>query len=137
VQTWNGLGWMPFTAAAACISAGATTFAYSQPTGGLSSGGTFNCATRVGATVTTSSGRAAIALANPPYTNTTQPSAMTLTLNLLSTAAGTSCSAIDTSTAATTTVMPWLASPAGANPSARVTWGRVRGDVTYVRERFD
>jgi hypothetical protein len=33
--------------------------------------------------------------------------------------------------------MPWLASPAGANPSARVTWGRTRGDAQYIRERFD
>jgi hypothetical protein len=138
VQTWNGLGWMPLTAAAACISAGATTFAYSQPTGGLAGGGgAFNCATRVATTVTTSNGRAAISLANPPNTGTTQPSAMTLTLNLLSAAAGQSCSAINTSTTATTTGMTWLASPTGANPSARVTWGRTRGDAAYVRERFD
>jgi hypothetical protein len=137
VQAWNGLGWMPLTAAAACISAGATTFAYSAPTGGLSSSGNFNCATRVAATVTTSNGRAAIALANPAYTSTTQPSAMTLTLNVLAAASGTSCSALNTSTAATTTAMPWLASPAGANPSARVTWGRTRGDAQYIRERFD
>jgi hypothetical protein len=33
--------------------------------------------------------------------------------------------------------MPWLASPLGANPSARVTWGRVRGDLVNLRERFD
>jgi len=33
--------------------------------------------------------------------------------------------------------MPWLASPSGANPSARVTWGRARGDAQYLRERFD
>jgi hypothetical protein len=138
VQAWNGLGWMPLTAAAACVSAGATTFAYSQPTGGLAGGGgAFNCATRVAGTVTTSSGRAAISVANPPYTATTQPSAMTVTLNLLATASGQSCSAPNTSTAATTTAMPWLASPTGANPSARVTWGRVRGDAMYVRERFD
>lgn len=137
VQAWNGLGWMPLTAAATCISAGATTFAYSAPTGGLSSGGNFNCATRVASTVTTSNGRAAIPLANPAYTSTTQPSAMTLTLNLLGAAAGNSCSAINTSTAATTIAMPWLASPTGANPSARVTWGRTRGDAQYMRERFD
>lgn len=138
VQAWNGLGWMPLPAAAACISAGATTFAYSEPTGGLAGGGgAFNCATRVAATVTTVNGRAAITLANPPNTGTTQPSAMTLTLNLLPAASGQSCSALNTSTAATTAGMPWLASPAGANPSARVTWGRTRGDAAYVRERFD
>jgi MSHA biogenesis protein MshQ len=138
VQAWNGLGWMPLAAAAACVSAGATTFAYSQPTGGLAGGGgAFNCATRVAVTVTTANGRAAIAIANPPYTGTTQPSAMTMTLNLLSAASGTSCSAIGTGTAATTAAMPWLASPAGANPSARVTWGRVRGDLVNLRERFD
>jgi hypothetical protein len=138
VQTWNGLGWMPLAAAAACISAGATTFAYSQPTGGLAGGGgAFNCATRVASTVTTSNGRAGISLANPAYTSTTQPSAMTLTLNLLAVAAGQSCSALNTSTTATTAGMPWLASPTGTNPSARVTWGRTRGDAMYVRERFD
>jgi len=138
IQAWNGLGWMPLTAAAACVSTGATTFAYSQPTGGLAGGGGgFNCGTRVAGTVTTSNGRAAISLANPPNTGTTQPSAMTVTLNLLSTASGQSCSAPNTSTAATTAAMPWLASPSGANPSARVTWNRVRGDAMYVRERFD
>jgi hypothetical protein len=138
VQAWNGLGWMPLTAAAACVSAGATTFAYTQPTGGLAdAGGAFNCATRVAGTVTTSNGRAAIPFGNPPNTGTTQPSAMTVTLNLLSTASGQSCSAPNTGAAATTTAMPWLASPSGANPSARVTWGRVRGDAMYVRERFD
>jgi hypothetical protein len=138
VQAWNGLGWMPLTAAAACISAGATTFAYSQPTGSLAGGGgAFNCATRVAATVTTSNGRAAISLANPPYTSSTTPSAMTMTLNLLPVASGQSCSALNTSSAATTAGMPWLASPSGANPSARVTWGRARGDAQYLRERFD
>ncbi|HTT10654.1 MAG TPA: hypothetical protein VMG60_07180 [Burkholderiaceae bacterium] len=138
IQAWNGLGWMPLTAAAACISAGATTFAYSQPTGALAgAGGAFNCATEVTGTVTTSNGRASISFANPPYSASTQPSAMTVTLNLLSTASGQSCSAPSTSTAATTAAMPWLASPGGANPSARVTWGRVRGDSMFVRERFD
>jgi hypothetical protein len=138
IQAWNGLGWMPLTAAAACVSTGATTFAYSQPTGGLAGGGgAFNCATWVAGTVTTSNGRAAISLVNPPNTGTTQPSAMTVTLNLLSTASGQSCSAPNTSTAATTAAMPWLASPSGANPSARATWNRVRGDAMYVRERFD
>lgn len=138
VQAWNGLGWMPLTAAAACISAGATTFAYSQPTGGLAdAGGAFNCGTRVASTVTTSNGRAAIALASPAYTSTTQPSAMTLTLNVLSVAAGQSCSALNTSTTAATTAMTWLAWPNGANPSARITWGRARGDAMYLKERFD
>jgi len=138
VQAWNGLGWMPLSAAASCIRAGATTFAYSAPTGGVSSSGTFNCATRVASNVDVASGgRAAITLANPAYTSTTQPSAMTMTLNLLGVAAGSSCSALNTSTPATTLSMPWLASPTGANPSARVTWGRTRGDSVYLRERFD
>ena len=138
IQAWNGLGWMPLTGAAACVSAGATTFAYSQATGGLAGGGgAFNCATRVAGTVTTSNGRAAIAFTNPANSGTTTPSAMTVTLNLLATASGQSCSALNTSTTATTSAMPWLASPAGANPSARVTWGRVRGDAMYLRERFD
>jgi hypothetical protein len=138
VQFWNGLGWMPLTAAASCIRAGATTFAYSAPTGGLSNSGAFNCATRVASNVDIASGgRAAITLANPAYTSTTQPSAMTMTLNLLGVAAGSSCSALNTSTTATTLSMPWLASPSGANPSARVTWGRTRGDSVYLRERFD
>jgi MSHA biogenesis protein MshQ len=138
VQAWNGLGWMPLTAAAACFSAGATTFAYSQPTGGLDNGGgAFNCATRVASTITTSNGRAGIALANPSYTSTTTPSAMTLTLNVLSVASGTSCSALNTLTTATTTGLTWLSWPNGSNPSARVTWGRARGDSMYLRERFD
>ncbi len=138
VQAWNGLGWMPLTAAAACVSAGATTFAYSQPTGGLAdAGGAFTCGTRVASTVTTNNGRAGIALASPVYSGTTQPSAMTLTLNLLSVASGSSCSALNTSTTATTTGLTWLSWPDGSNPTARVTWGRARGDAMYLRERFD
>jgi len=138
VQAWNGLGWMPLTAAAACVGAGATTFAYSQPTGWLAgSGGAFDCGTLVASTVTTNNGRATIPLAKPVYGGTTQPSAMTLTLNVLASPSGQSCSALNTSATATTTAMPWLATPAGANPSARVTWGRVRADALYVRERFD
>jgi hypothetical protein len=138
VQAWNGLGWTPLTAAAACVAAGATTFAYSLPTGGLDNGaGAFNCGTRVAATVTTSNGRAGIALASPAYTSTTQPSAMTLMLNLLAVASGQSCSALNTTTAATTTALTWLSWPNGSNPSARVTWGRARGDAIYLKERFD
>jgi len=62
---------------------------------------------------------------------------MTLTLNVLAAASGTSCSALNTTTPATTSAMPWLSWPNGTNPSARVTWGRARGDSMYLRERFD
>lgn len=137
VQSYNGTGWVPLTAAAGCVSAGATTFAYSNPTGALASGSAFNCGTRVASTVTTTNGRAAISLAKPANTSTTLPSAMTMTLNLGATASGSSCAAIGTSTPATTANIPWLALPNGDNPSARVTWNRVRGDYIGVRERFD
>jgi hypothetical protein len=138
VQTWNGLGWMPFVAAGACVSAGPTAFAYSQPTGWLSgSGGAFNCLTSVSSTVTTSNGRAPVPFPKPSYGGASQPSAMTATLNVLSSASGQSCSGAGVTTTATTIAMPWLATPGGANPSARITWGRVRGDAVYVRERFD
>jgi hypothetical protein len=138
VLTYNGLGWVPLAAAANCVTVGATAFAYSQPTGALAgAGGAFNCGTRVAGAVTTSNGRAAVPLPKPANTGTTPPAAMTMTLNLLAAAAGSSCSAIGTATPATTAAMPWLANPDGTNPSARVTWNRVRGDLVQLRERFD
>jgi hypothetical protein len=138
VMTYNGLGWVPLAAAANCFSAAPTAFAYAQPTGALADGaGAFNCGTRVGGTVTTTNGRAAIPLPKPANTGTTQPSAMTMTLNLLAAASGSSCSAIGVAAPATTAAMPWLANPDGTNPTARVTWNRVRGDLVQMRERFD
>jgi MSHA biogenesis protein MshQ len=138
VLTYNGLGWVPLAAAANCVTAGATAFAYSQPTGALADGaGAFNCGTRVVSPVTTSNGRAAVPLPKPANTGTTQPAAMTMTLNVLAVAAGSSCSALGTATPATTAAMPWLANPDGTNPAARVTWNRVRGDLVQLRERFD
>jgi hypothetical protein len=86
--------------------------------------------------VTTSGGRAAIRLDKPGAVTSNEPSAMTMTLNLLAAAAGTSCSGA-TPTAATTVNAPWLANPDGTNPSARVTWGRARSDLIGVREQFD
>ncbi|MCX8003696.1 MAG: hypothetical protein N2688_01885 [Burkholderiaceae bacterium] len=138
ILTYNGLGWVPLAAAANCFSAAATAFAYGAPTGALAgSGGAFNCGTRVGGPVTTASGRATIVLPKPANAGSTQPAAMTMTLNLLSTAAGSSCSALGVATPATTAAMPWLANPDGSNPAARVTWNRARGDLLQVRERFD
>ncbi|HEU0204685.1 MAG TPA: DUF6701 domain-containing protein, partial [Burkholderiaceae bacterium] len=41
VQSYNGLGWVPLAAAANCLSAAATAFAYSEPTGALADSGAF------------------------------------------------------------------------------------------------
>jgi MSHA biogenesis protein MshQ len=137
IQRFNGLGWVALTEAGSCFVAAATAFAYSNATGLLTSGGGApNCASRVAAPVTTAGGRAAIRLDKPGAVTSNEPSAMTMTLNLLATAAGTSCSGA-TPTAATTVNAPWLANPDGTNPSARVTWGRARSDLIGVREQFD
>ncbi len=137
VQRFNGLGWIAAPEAAACLVAPATAFAYASATGLLDAGGgASNCASRVASTVTTTSGRAAIRLGKPGNVTTTEPSAMTMTLNLLAAAAGTSCSGASP-TPATTVNAPWLANADGSNPAARVTWGRLRSDLLGLRERFD
>jgi hypothetical protein len=137
IQRYNGLGWVALPEAGSCLVAAPTTFAYSNATGLLTSGGGLpNCASRVASTVTTSNGRAAIRLDKPGGVTTTAASAMTMALNLLATPAGTSCSGA-TPTAATTVSAPWLANPDGSNPSARLTWGRSRGELLGLRERFD
>ncbi len=137
LQRYNGLGWIALPEAGACLAAPATSFAYSNATGLLTSGGGApNCASRVATTVTTTGGRAAIRLDKPGNVTTATPSAMTVTLNLLAAAAGTSCSGA-TPTGATTVNAPWLANPDGSNPAARVTWGRQRGELLGLRERFD
>jgi MSHA biogenesis protein MshQ len=137
VQRFNGLGWIGLPEAGTCLAAPPTSFAYSNATALLDAGGgTPNCASRVAATVTTSGGRAAIRLDKPGAVTTAQPSAMTMTLNLLDTPAGTSCNGA-TPTAAVTAAAPWLANPDGSNPAARLTWGRSRGELLGLRERFD
>lgn len=137
VQRFNGLGWVALPEMASCLVAAATTFAYSNATALLTSGGGApNCASRVAATVTTSNGRTAIRLDKPGNVSTAEPSAITMTLNLLAAAAGTSCSGA-APVAATTVNAPWLANPDGTNPNARLTWGRTRGELLGLRERFD
>jgi len=137
VQRYNGLGWVALPEAGSCLVAAPTTFAYSNATGLLTHGGGLpNCASRVATTVTTSNGRAAIRLDKPGGVTTAEPSAMTMTLNLLAVAAGSSCGGT-TPLAAATVNAPWLAGPDGTNPSARLTWGRIRGEMLGLRERFD
>ncbi len=137
IVRYNGLGWVALPEAGSCLVAGTTTFAYSNATGLLTNGGGVpNCASRVASTVTTSNGRAAIRLDKPGGVTTTAASAMTMTLNLLAAPAGTSCTGT-TPTAATTVNAPWLANPDGSNPGARLTWGRSRGELLGLRERFD
>jgi hypothetical protein len=138
VQSYSGSGWTTLAASASCLSIPALDFAYSSPTGVLNDGsGNFTCGSRLSATVTTSGGRASLTLPKPAASITSQPSAMTLTLDVLSPATGGSCTAGGAATSATTLAMPWLASPAGANPSARVTWGRNRGGFVSLREMFN
>jgi hypothetical protein len=137
VQRYNGLGWIALPEAGACLVAPASAFAYANATGLLNAGGgAANCASRVAAPVTTANGRTAIRLDKPGPVSTAEPSAMTMTLNLLAAAAGSSCAGA-APTAATTIAAPWLASPDGSNPSARLTWGRSRGELLGLRERFD
>ncbi len=137
IQRYNGSGWVRLTQAGSCFSAPAATFAYSSATGLLTSGGgTPNCATRVASTVTTTSGQGLALLAKPGNVTTTQPSAMTMTLNLQAAASGSTCNAVPALVAASTNAMPWLTQPDGSNPSARLTWGRMQGAV-LLHERFD
>lgn len=142
IQRFNGTGWVALVDAANCLTAPAAAFAYSEATGALASGGTTpNCASRVTAAVVTDNGRAAIRLPRPGPLEAPVPAAMTVTLNVLGAASGQTCSGT-TLTPAVTLNMPWLAAPdsAGnhsANPRARVTWGRQRGDYLMLRERFD
>jgi hypothetical protein len=141
VQSFNGSAWTTFTDVGACLSAPPSTFAYSNASGALAAVGTTpNCASRVTATVVTSNGRASILLPRPGGTGTQQASSVTLTLNVLAAAAGQTCTGTVLSPA-TTLAMPWLAAPDGAgshsaNPSARVSFGRTRGDTILLRERF-
>jgi hypothetical protein len=144
VLSYNGVGWTPLTAAASCVAAASTAFAYSAATGALAdAGGNFNCATRAlnaadgAATVATSNGRGTIGFRKPAVVAALQPAAMTVTLNLLAGASGSSCSAVGTRSPATTLNAPWLASPSGENPQARVTWNRASGVHLSLRERFD
>lgn len=137
VQRFNGTGWVQLPETGACLVAPATTFAYSAASGLLTSAApTPNCASRVNATVTTSSGRASVRFDKPTGTPTAAPSAMTVMLNLGSVASGSTCSGA-TLTAATTVNAPWLSLPDGSNPSARLTWGRIRGELLGLREVFD
>jgi len=142
VLRYNGTGWVTATEMGACLSAPTNVFAYSQASGVLAASGTTpNCSTSVAATVTTSNGRASIRLPRQANWNATTPSSMALTLVLLNPASGQTCTA-GVLSPASTLAMPWLAAPDGAgnysaNPSARLTFGRTRGDVVSVRERFD
>ena len=142
IQRFNGTGWVALTDAANCLVAPAATFAYSEASGALATAGTTpNCASRVMAAVVSSNGRAAVRLPRPGPLEALVPAAMTVTLNVLAAASGQTCSGA-TLTPAGTLAMPWLAAPdnAGnhsANPRARVTWGRQRGDYLMLRERFD
>jgi hypothetical protein len=137
IQRYNGSGWVRLTQAGSCFSAPGLTFAYSNATGLLTNGGgTPNCATRVANSVTTTSGQGLAQLAKPGNLTTTLPSAMTMALNLKAAAEGSTCNATPALVAASTNNLPWLTQPDGSNPSVRLTWGRMRGDV-LLHERFD
>jgi len=141
VQSFNGSGWVALADAGACLVAAPEVFAYSAATGALDAGGGApNCSARVLGSVTTAGGRATVTLARPAGASVA-PSAMVLTLNLLTAAAGQTCSGA-TLAPAQTLALPWLAAPDGAgahaaNPAVRVSWGRARGEFISVRERFD
>jgi len=139
VQSFNGSGWVALSDAGTCLTAAVQAFAYSAARGALDAGGgATNCASRVDSTVVSAGGRAAIALARPGATP--QPAAMVVTLNLLAPAAGLTCAGAVRGPAGTLD-LPWLTVPdgsaQGANPAARVSWGRARGEFVSVRERFD
>jgi hypothetical protein len=142
VQSFNGSGWVTLADAAACLTAQPAVFAYAQASGVLATaGGLPNCASRVSTPVTTSNGRAAIVLPRPAISGPTTVSSMTLTLNVAAAPSGQTCTAGGL-TAAGTLAMPWLAAPDGAgshsaNPAARLSWGRIRGDYLSVRERYN
>jgi hypothetical protein len=138
VQTYTGTGWTTLTSSASCLVIPATAFAYSNPTNVLASGSNFTCATYISASVTPVNGNASLSFARPALPASTQPvpSAMTLTIDVLSPATGNSCNGSGT-TAATTLAMPWLTGPAGTNPAARITWGRNRPGQISSREMFN
>jgi hypothetical protein len=140
VQSFNGTGWVALPDIGSCVVAAATDFAYVAPTGALSSGGSFNCATRVSGSVITTGGRAQIVLPRPGASDVLQPAAVTLRLNV-GAASGLSCAGA-TPVAPTTSGLSWLSvqdgsGNFGADPAARVTWGRRQDSYLQLRERFD
>lgn len=141
VQGFTGTTWTTLADVGTCVAAPPAAFAYANASGVLAASGTTpNCASRVTDTVTTMNGRATVPMPHPPNGATTLPSSVTLTLNVLAPASGQTCTAGGLASA-TTIAMPWLAAPDGAgshsaNPTARVSFGRSRGDTILLRERF-
>jgi hypothetical protein len=135
LQSFNGIGWVPLPAAAACVGLAARHFSYSGAIGSLATNGAFNCASSV-AEILPSGGRWSIRLRRPALINGPVEGAMNLHLNTLPTTSGQVCSAGVATSASSTLSMPWLARPDGTNPSARVQWGRSKGEFIHVRERF-
>ncbi len=139
-QSFNGAGWATLAELGGCLVAPASAFAYGAATGALSAGGAAaNCASRISGAVATAAGRATPLLPRPGPKDALTPAAMTVTLNVLAVAAGQTCSGA-VAAPATTLAQPWLAPRAGGafvNPSARLTWGRLRNDFISVRERLD
>jgi hypothetical protein len=140
VQSFNGTGWVALPDIGSCVVAAATDIAYVSPTGALSSSGSFTCATRVTGGVFTTGGRAQIVLPRPGASDVLQPAALTLRLNV-GAASGLSCNGA-TPVAATSSGLAWLSvqdagGSFGADPAARVTWGRRQDTYLQLRERFD
>jgi hypothetical protein len=136
LQSFNGNGWVPLTAAAACIGVTPPQFAYMGARGSLATNGAFNCASSV-ASLTPGGGRWAVRLPRPSLASGVAEGAMNVHVNTLASANGQVCSSGSPIAATSTLASPWLAQPDGSNPTARVQWGRSRGDFVQVRERFN
>lgn len=136
LQSFNGTGWVPLSAAATCIGVVPQQFAYTGARGSLATNGAFNCASSV-SSITPAGGRWAVRLPRPTLAAGVAEGAMNVHVNTLASASGQVCSSGLPSAATSTLASPWLAQPDGSNPAARVQWGRNRGDFVQVRERFN